>query len=184
MPHLRVPFPLGLALAGCATAGPAVSLLRLDPADASATCRAGGTTVSSGIDDDGDGTLQDGEVDDQEVVCDGAEGPEGPEGAEGAAGLDGADGGVLEELTRLDDGSGPGTLESVAVDQGFLLIYQDYEWAHARVAIGPDADSLSTVCFDCTSVPVPAGWTWRVSTSNAREGLRIHWLGPAGSAPE
>ena len=91
---------------------------------------------------------------------------------------------MLEELTRLDDGTGPSSLEGVASAQGFLFIYQDYEWAHARVAIGPDADTLTTVCFDCTTVPVPEGWTWRVSTSNARSGLAIRWLGPEGSAPE
>ena len=170
-----------VALAGCPADPAPVSLLRLDPAGTSASCPVGGTAVSSGIDDNGDGTLQDAEVDDEELVCDGATGPEGPEGPEGP---DGADAAVLEELTRLDDGTGPSTLQGVATDQGFLLIYQDYENAHSRVAIGPDADSLSSVCFDCTAVPVPAGWAWQVSTSNARAGLAIQWLGPEGSAPE
>ena len=180
-----------ILVAGCSAPDPTpVSLLRLDSAAASETCPAGGTTVSSGLDDNGDGTLQDGEIDDQEVVCDGAEGPEGEEGRqgeegpEGPPGIDGEDGSLLEELTRLDDGTGPSTVEGVSTDQGFLLIYQDYERAHTAVAIGPDADSLTTVCFDCTAVPVPAGWAWRVSTANARAGLAIRWLGPVGSAPE
>ncbi|HCH65800.1 MAG TPA: hypothetical protein DFR83_23565, partial [Deltaproteobacteria bacterium] len=99
-------------------------------------------------------------------------------------GLDGADSPMLEELTRLDDGDGPSELSGLATEQGVLFVYQNYENAHTTVAIGPDADTLSTVCWDCTAVPVPAGWSWRVNTSNARSGLAIQWLGPEGSAPE
>ena len=185
---------MGLGLAACGhSATPPAPLLRLDPADPSEACPAGGVAVMSGLDDNGDGTLQDGEVDDTEALCHGASGADGAPGdagddgeagEPGEPGLDGADSPMLEELTRLDDGDGPGELSGLATEQGVLFVFQNYEYAHTTIAIGPDADTLSTVCWDCTSVPVPAGWSWRVNTSNARSGLAIQWLGPEGSAPE
>ena len=74
-------------------------------------------------------------------------------------------------------------LEGTADEQGVLLIYQDYDRANSVVALGPTPDALSSVCFACTTVPVPAGWSFRVTTTNARSSLAIRWLGPAGSTP-
>src|SRR5687767_6508117 len=64
--------------------GRAVS--RVDPASA-AECPRGGSVVSSGVDDDGDGVLDDGEVDGRQVVCQGeAPGPPGPPAPPGPPG--------------------------------------------------------------------------------------------------
>ena len=55
-------------------------------------CEAGGLAVFSGLDDDGDGVLDDDEVDAVELVCAGAGGADGQDGEDGADGEDGTDG--------------------------------------------------------------------------------------------
>ncbi len=74
--------PLGAAGApgAAGAAGDARALSRVDPAG-EAECPAGGSVVSSGVDDDGDGALGDGEIEARNVVCNRE--PPGPP-AEGA----------------------------------------------------------------------------------------------------
>ena len=56
---------------GAEGADGASSLIRMEDLAPGAECAAGGTVVYTGIDDNGDGTLADGEVDDTAYVCDG-----------------------------------------------------------------------------------------------------------------
>jgi hypothetical protein len=53
----------------CAGTTPA-TLLRKDPIAPGDVCAAGGVTVHSGVDDNGDGVLEDGEIDQSTTVCD------------------------------------------------------------------------------------------------------------------
>ena len=56
------------------------------------TCPNGGTRISVGIDDDGDGLLGAGEADTTTLVCNGRDGVDGANGADGSNGTDGTDG--------------------------------------------------------------------------------------------
>ena len=83
-------------------------------------CPNGGVIIEYGIDENGNGTLEDTEVDGQHVVChgrngvDGVDGEDGDDGADGEHGDDGADGedgedgensGLSDDtlLTRIDE---------------------------------------------------------------------------------
>jgi hypothetical protein len=50
------------------------SLIRLDEVAAGATCTAGGVAIHAGLDDDGDGSLGDDEIEQTRVVCSGGDG--------------------------------------------------------------------------------------------------------------
>lgn len=69
-----------------------VSLVALEPIDASEACPSGGVLVLTGLDVDGDGVLAEAEVSASESVCNGADGEDGTDGAAGADGADGAPG--------------------------------------------------------------------------------------------
>jgi hypothetical protein len=71
------------------------------PPDGTEPCPNGGHAVSVGLDDDGDGTLDDTEVDQTQNLCNGADGgqgsvgaqgPQGPQGETGATGAQGPQG--------------------------------------------------------------------------------------------
>ncbi len=62
------------------------------PADGAAPCPTGGHTLRVGVDDDGDGILDDAEVEQTEVLCNGAGGPQGEPGETGAQGPQGETG--------------------------------------------------------------------------------------------
>lgn len=64
----------------------AISLIRLDPEAAGAHCVAGGQRVSAGVDQDGDGSLDDVEITSTAYVCSGTAGQDGTTGAPGADG--------------------------------------------------------------------------------------------------
>ncbi len=81
--------------------------------DGAEGCPAAGLLVQSGVDDDGDGVLEDGEVDANEYVCDGVDGapgdagpagPAGPSGPAGTNGTNGANGGDGTDGTNGADG--------------------------------------------------------------------------------
>jgi hypothetical protein len=55
-------------------------------------CVNGGKKVEAGIDDNGNGTLETGEIDSTDFVCNGDDGADGEDGADGADGEDGVDG--------------------------------------------------------------------------------------------
>lgn len=72
-------------------------------------CETGGLAVYSGIDDDGDGVLDDEEIDGVEWICDGVDGVDGQDGTDGEDGTDGTDGrdgsdgqDGFDSLVRLD----------------------------------------------------------------------------------
>ena len=57
----------------CNGADGARSLIRMEDLAPGSECAAGGTVVYTGLDDNGDGTLSDAEIDDTAYVCDGAD---------------------------------------------------------------------------------------------------------------
>lgn len=131
-----------LLLAAC---GPgSASLLRTETEPAGAHCPGGGTAVSTGLDDDGDGVLEDDEVDDTSYICAGASGADGADGADGTDGADTlvqtseepagdncADGGTRVDAGADDDGDG--VLDPEEIDE------TTYVCQGADGADGPDA---------------------------------------------
>ena len=117
-----------LALA-CTPTAPS-SLLRTEAEPPGDNCAAGGSAVSSGLDDDGDGVLGDDEVDHTVYVCNGESGASGNDGADGQDGQDGGDSliAVTDEPAgtncayggeRIDSGlddDGDGTLDPEEID--------------------------------------------------------------------
>src|SRR5215217_119599 len=71
--------------------GPAglVALVAVSDEGAGADCEAGGKRIDFGADDDGSGTLEEGEIEATEYVCNGAN---GADGVDGTTGMDGATG--------------------------------------------------------------------------------------------
>lgn len=69
-----------------------VSLLRVDPIADGEVCANGGSAVSSGIDRNVDGILQEEEIQSAAFVCNGADGDDGQNGQNGQDGQDGQDG--------------------------------------------------------------------------------------------
>lgn len=65
---------------------------RTQPLESTAECPAGGVQVDTGIDDNGNGTLDQDEVDQSLIVCNGTPGTNGANGTNGTNGADGADG--------------------------------------------------------------------------------------------
>ncbi|MBU1412592.1 hypothetical protein KKC22_13860, partial [Myxococcota bacterium] len=65
------------------------NLFETAPEPAGATCAAGGLWILSGPDSDGDGVLDSGEIQVQEVVCNGLDGLDGSDGTDGTDGTDG-----------------------------------------------------------------------------------------------
>jgi hypothetical protein len=94
----------------------ASSLIRLNTEPAGTNCPEGGQRIDTGVDDDGDGTLDPGEVDSTSYVCTGADGvkslvtvtPE-PEGANCASGGQRIDVGI--------DDDGDSVLDAAEIDQ-------------------------------------------------------------------
>ncbi len=87
------------------------TLSRATEYDSLDDCTNGGVIIEYGIDENGNGTLEDTEVDGQHIVChgrDGVNGENGEDGDDGEGGEDGADGapgGFTSDslLTRIDD---------------------------------------------------------------------------------
>ena len=93
------------------------SISRSTEYDSLADCPNGGVIIEYGIDENGNGTLEDTEVDGQHIVChgkdgldgehgeDGQDGFDGEHGEDGKDGEDGSDAGLSNEtlLTRIDD---------------------------------------------------------------------------------
>ncbi|MEN9786971.1 MAG: hypothetical protein RLZZ299_2235, partial [Pseudomonadota bacterium] len=77
-----------LFLVSCA-AGP-VTLIEADTEDPGENCPNGGTVVRLGADDDGNGSLGDGEVDEETYVCSGRDGVDGTNGTNGTNGTSAA----------------------------------------------------------------------------------------------
>ena len=95
------------ALAACANSGSdggtagANGLASVTQEAPGKDCPAGGTRIATGIDSNGNGTLDPDEVTSSQVVCSGAAGKEGAAGADGQDGQNGANGGS-PSLLRLD----------------------------------------------------------------------------------
>ncbi len=68
------------------------SLISIKPLLNSGDCDAGGHRIIVGIDDDGDGVLDEGEQDASEISCNGQQGLSGPQGLNGVNGSAGEDG--------------------------------------------------------------------------------------------
>lgn len=102
----------GLVLAGCGSSGSdgpdeqsgilfssVARTTQLSAGDSD--CPNGGILVESGIDENGNGLLDDDEVDTAEKVCNGLDGADGVDGSDGMDGSDGADG--LASLISITD---------------------------------------------------------------------------------
>ena len=75
------------------TAAPVkAALLSLVVPAVTARCPAGGTTIASGLDSNGNGVLEEGEITSRQDVCNGSNGVNGVNGTNGAAGVNGVDG--------------------------------------------------------------------------------------------
>lgn len=104
------------ALAGCAGSD---SLVRVDPESPGGNCAEGGFVIYTGVDDNGDGVLQDEEVaSDPMYVCNGAPGPEGPAGDDGEDGVDGDDG--IDGMDGMD-GTGGGLALGPVIEGNYTI---------------------------------------------------------------
>ena len=92
------------------------SISRSTEYDSLADCPNGGVIIEYGIDENGNGTLEDTEVDGQHIVCHGKDGLDGEHGEDGK---DGVNAGLSNEtlLTRIDDPD-----ESLGCDFGGRVI--------------------------------------------------------------
>lgn len=143
---LMVLIVASMGLAGCVSnedgdGGVSVSIVEVTSASNS-DCPNGGVTILSGIDDNGDGILQDDEEDSAFHACDGADGQDGNNGADGADGQDGADG--ADGQDGADGANG-----TDGEDSGCLA-----------------ADTGSHIAMDCgtefTVIGADTGITWKV----------------------
>ena len=138
------------------------SISRSTEYDSLADCPNGGVIIEYGIDENGNGTLEDTEVDGQHIVChgkdglDGEHGEDGKDGFDGEHGEDGKDGvnaGLSNEtlLTRIDDPD-----ESLGCDFGGRVISYgldngdgDGVSANGHLEVG-EIDTSTTLCTSRT----------------------------------
>ena len=109
-----------VVVSACGVAIPPSSVVRLDAEPAGANCAEGGVAIRSGLDDDRNGVLSEGEVASTEYICNGGDGVDGMDGMDGMDGTDGVavrvsaapwggecvHGGTRVEVGRDDDGDG------------------------------------------------------------------------------
>ena len=141
------------------------SISRSTEYDSLADCPNGGVIIEYGIDENGNGTLEDTEVDGQHIVCHGKDGLDGEHGEDGQDGQDGFDGehgedgkdgvnaGLSNEtlLTRIDDPD-----ESLGCDFGGRVISYgldngdgDGVSANGHLEVG-EIDTSTTLCTSRT----------------------------------
>jgi len=84
------------------------SISRSTEYDSLADCPNGGVIIEYGIDENGNGTLEETEVDGQHIVCHGQDGLDGEHGEDGQDGQDGLDGEHGEDGKDGEDGSNAG----------------------------------------------------------------------------
>lgn len=92
-PNIALTLAFALACGACGSE-PSPSAL-IDLQDGSAQCANGGTLVVSGLDDNGNGILEPGEVDARRAICNGSDGQDGVNGHDGNHGM--------TSLLRVDD---------------------------------------------------------------------------------
>ncbi len=103
-----------VVVSACGVAIPPSSVVRLDAEPAGANCAEGGVAIRSGLDDDRNGVLDEGEVASTEYICNGGDGVDGMDGTDGVAvrvsaapwGGDCVHGGTRVDVGRDDDGDG------------------------------------------------------------------------------
>lgn len=80
------------------------ALVKVSAEPAGKNCETGGSRIDSGIDQDGNQTLDDGEVQSTSYACNGADGADGASAGGAPAGADGADGhGALVAVTPAEE---------------------------------------------------------------------------------
>lgn len=147
---------VALACSGSDTPGPAgpegpageagaAALLRVEEVAAGDRCPAGGSAIHAGVDDDGDGVLDDDEVAQTAYACDGADGADGTEGSAGDDGDAGRDG--ASALIRLDD-EAPGA----ACDAGGTAVHAGVDDDGDGVLDDAEIDETAYVCHGARAV--------------------------------
>lgn len=76
------------------------ALISTSEEPAGENCPSGGVRIDTGLDDDGDGALDEDEIDDTEYVCDGEDGEDGEDGKDGASGTT-----TLAEVSEEPEGA-------------------------------------------------------------------------------
>lgn len=124
--------PIGVVsigvICGLAACGGGDMLVRIDPESAGGNCADGGYVIYQGVDDNGDGVLQDEEVaGDGVYVCNGTAGTDGLDGLDGEDGEDGSGGGidlgpVVEGTYVIDNSVDAALLAGVEMITGDLRI--------------------------------------------------------------
>lgn len=144
------------------------SLLAVDPEMPGENCATGGQRIRSGLDDDGDGVLGEGEVDSTAYICNGPQGPmgaqgpqgdqgdqgdQGPAGPAGAAGAPGAPGQQGPQGAQGAQGpQGPQGVQGPAGATGFVTsLFAESEWEATF------ADAQDVLVDDCQLGPYTAG---------------------------
>lgn len=109
-----------LAAAACSTSEDGTAaLLSFEDEPAGENCAEGGTRVLGGRDTDGDGELDDDEIEDETYICSGPAGGSGDDGSDGDDGADGSDGdpGAVGEPGAQGNPGNPGVTGTKG-DQG------------------------------------------------------------------
>ncbi len=147
----------GLCLAACGGDdgdNGAISLIRITPEPAGDNCPAGGNKVDTGVDDDGDGSLADGEVDSTSFLCDGADGSNGDDGSDGNDGTNGNDGsdGAISLVRIEDEPSGANC------PFGGKVVHTGVDANGDGLLAAEEVTDTAYICNDGKSPNVPAGF--------------------------
>ncbi|MFZ9890166.1 MAG: DUF7151 family protein, partial [Myxococcota bacterium] len=133
---------------GAAGADGATTLVVLSEVAAGETCAAGGVKMVTGLDVNGDGTLSEGEVTQEAVVCHGLPGADGSDGYNSLTSIDTQVGAACDAYGRggqrirsgVDDGSGGGVARDGVLQDGEVD-------ATMHVCNGSDGTSPTVTAF-------------------------------------
>ena len=85
---------------------------------------------------------------------------------------------MLGVLERIEDGTQSELVTDIAATDGFLVVDRgSNSIVTARTYIGPTPEDEALIGWNEITVPVPAGWSWRVEVGNAAwADLRVTWV--------
>ena len=160
MSAIRVSVILSLSLSAC-TGGAGGSLVKLKTEQGGVNCTSGGTRIEAGLDANGNGTLEPGEVTDTQFVCSGAAGVPGGPGGEGPIGAMGSTAApVLVQLVP--------ELAGANCAQGGKRVLAGPDTNGNGVLDQSEVSATSYVCDGAQGAPGP-GITWVSVTGTAQQ---------------